>query len=609
MQNRMGLRLAALACITVFAIAVATPGRVIGGEDTPFRFDPMSGWVPLQSVNPYADFTLSDLWDGTAWEGSTAVVRGRATIVPDTGSAQISVDFLPDAGAMLQSGPDLFVVPLHRPLKWKATVIVRNPGDVAMTDVVVSSEFGSAFIVTVDGSSDKRARVVRDDGRGLLPVASTFSWSIEYLGPGEAAKAELTVRPQSSCGGSGFSAEGVYSIHSGFRLTYSVLGQTQVRSTGSHSVIARNDPASFRPDTVELVSSSETGDQDDPDEADGAAGPGAMRPIATPAYFGSATSRAILPQIERLPDPSSPTYPQEQGRFRLLATGLTPNVSVESDKFVVPAGEHAEWDVEMWVLNPGGTDPRGWNGWEVSLTIGRHLEATEAERYVIIESTSVSNTGVLTIATTYPEPGVTVVRVLWDWQQHAANRFLPESTAYIRLRLSTEGLEAGSEDLVFAEDILMKYNPVGDAFFHDVRMHDIYIKRIGGRADITVSATRLDWRVRKPGVYATVATQVSAIGAGTLLIQFSGFDDLVTLDAAPGSIPVWYGFGPDMAAADTGGWVRASDLNNTSRSIDLSNPTPVTMWSKISVGDEVSSAEYGDEGVITFILGNNQPSL
>ena len=92
-----------------------------------------------------------------------------------------------------------------------------------------------------------------------------------------------------------------------------------------------------------------------------------------------------------------------------------------------------------------------------------------------------------------------------------------------------------------------------------------------------------------------------------MLMEFSGFDDLTRLDGSPESIPTWYGFGADMATADTTGWVRASDLNGTSRSMDLSNPMTVTMWSKISVGEDVSSAEYVDEGVITFIMGNNQP--
>lgn len=607
MRNRMGLRFAALVCITMLTITGAVQGRAAGEGQTPFKFDSVGGWQPLQPVNPYADFTLWDPWDGTAWEGSSVAVTGRAVIVPDVSSAQISVDFVPEAGEIRQSGPDLFIVPLRKPLKWKVTVTVRNPGDVAMTGVAVSAEFGSDFRVTVEGSSDKKARIIGADARGVLPMASVFSWNIGYLGPGDAAKAELGVRLWPIGGGAGFSAEGVYSIHDGFRLTYSVLGQAQSRRTCSHSAIARQDPASFRPDTVDLVKASEPDNTAEPVDPGSASGPGSLRPIVAPTYVDSSTRGGALPQIERLPDPASPTYPLQQGRFRLLATGLTPNISVEDDKFVVAAGEPAAWNVEMWVWNPDGTEPKGWNGWTLTLTFGRHLEPSEMDRWVMIGGVPVSNEGNLTFTTSYPEPGVTIVRVLWDWQQHAANRFLPGSSAYLMLTVITNGLDAGSQDLVFAEEIVMEYNPAGGAFFHSVPLHDIYVKRTGGCADISLSANRLDWLVRKPGTYAATMTQVATSGTGVLLMQFSGFADLARLDGSTGSIPAWYGFGSDMASADAAGWIRAADLNDTSRSIDLSNPAVLTMWSKISVGEYVSSAEYGDEGVITFIIGNNGP--
>jgi hypothetical protein len=56
---------------------------------------------------------------------------------------------------------------------------------------------------------------------------------------------------------------------------------------------------------------------------------------------------------------------------------------------------------------------------------------------------------------------------------------------------------------------------------------------------------------------------------------------------------------------EAGGWISAADLNNKTRYIDLSQPAPLVMWSKISVGEEVSSAEYESKGVITFIVSNN----
>ncbi len=610
MRNSVGRRLAALVCVVLLTGAAAAQVSAMDEEQTPFRFDPIGGWIPLQQVNAYADFTVLNPWDGTAWEGVWAGVRGRAVVEPDTSTGEISVSIIPESRDIRQSGRDLFIVPLGKAVKWKIIVTVSNSGNVSMTDVSVTNDFGPEFSVTVDGSSDGKAKLSDAASSGMLPSPRTFWWNIGYLGPGDVARAELTVRSAGARLAAGFVAEGVYSLHAGFRLTYKELGLVHSGLTESHSVIVRRDPGAFRPDSIAVTLSAEPGhaaETTEPSAAEGRPGLGRLRPIVSPLYAQRSAPPVGGLWIGRVPDSTSPTYAEQEGRFQLVARGLTPNISVEDDKFVVLSGEHAEWDVEIWVANPAASEPAGWNGWEVSVTFGRNLTAAEVERYVIIEGTSVSNDGVVTLDTTYPQEGITVVRFVWDWQQRAANRFLPGSTAYIKLRLSAEGLDAGSEDLVFAEDIEMEYNPVGGSFFHEVPLHDIFIRRTAAHAEVKLSATRVDWLGRKPGVYATVATQVSASGVGVLLMEFSGFDDLTRLDGSPESIPTWYGFGADMATADTTGWVRASGLNGTSRSMDLSNPMTVTMWSKISVGEDVSSAEYVNEGVITFIMGNNQP--
>jgi hypothetical protein len=147
---------------------------------------------------------------------------------------------------------------------------------------------------------------------------------------------------------------------------------------------------------------------------------------------------------------------------------------------------------------------------------------------------------------------------------------------------------------------------VGSGYWHLVPLNAIYIKSAGEpHADVSVTATRLDWRVRKPGTYAALATTITASGTGKLSIQFSKFADLARTDGIPGTIAAFYGFGDDLVAVEAGGWISAADLNNKTRYIDLSQPAPLVMWSKISVGEEVSSAEYESKGVITFIVSNN----
>src|SRR5690606_32293935 len=104
--------------------------------------------------------------------------------------------------------------------------------------------------------------------------------------------------------------------------------------------------------------------------------------------------------------------------------------------------------------------------------------------------------------------------------------------------------------------------------------------------------------------YAVLATEITTSGKGKLSVQFSEFDDLKR-DSTPGKIATFYGFGNGLDAVETEGWIPAADLNSETLYIDLSEPSPVLMWSKISVDEQTSSAEYESTGVITFIVSNN----
>ena len=281
----------------------------------------------------------------------------------------------------------------------------------------------------------------------------------------------------------------------------------------------------------------------------------------------------------------------------------------------MPAGKDAEWKVEIWVKNPDAQSssmvrpqdqPEGWNGWIVTLLFGEHLTAEEIERSVHVPGLTVGD-GTLKIEEDYPAPGITRLKVIWNWHQTAGNRFLPGSEAYLALKVTTNELPPSDKDLIFCDQINMEYNPVGGNYWHQVPLDPIYIKSAGEpHADVSITATRLDWRVRKPGTYAVLATTVTASGIGRLSIQFSEFADLARTGPIAGTIAAFYGFGDDLAAVETAGWISALELNNKTRYIDLSEPMPVLMWSKISVGEEDSSAEYENEGVMTFIVSNTQ---
>jgi len=228
----------------------------------------------------------------------------------------------------------------------------------------------------------------------------------------------------------------------------------------------------------------------------------------------------------------------------------------------------------------------------------------------------VENDGKLTIETYYPEPGIARVRVIWNWQQKGNNKFVPGSRAYLALKVKTNGLPPSDKDLIFCDSINMEYNPVGSGNGDQVPLDPIYIKCAGEPyADVSVTATRIDWRVQKPGTYAALATEIAATGHGNLQVQFSGFRDLARTDGISGTIPAFYTFAKDLPDNASSQWIAASALNSWQNwpapiTLDSTTQSVVRLWSMISVSEEVSSAEYSsdlgdDKGVVTFIVSNN----
>jgi len=261
----------------------------------------------------------------------------------------------------------------------------------------------------------------------------------------------------------------------------------------------------------------------------------------------------------------------------------------EDGKFVVPSGEYAEWEVDLAIRNPSLLIP--WLNWEATLDFGPELE---------VALVSLSSNSKVNIT---EDPGTGKTRATWS-----SNGLLPgKGEAKARLKISTRSPDhyGKSGQYVFANNIKLSYFRL--LCCYHVGLDPIYVnvEAAPPSASVSASATRLDWRVQKPGTYAALATTVTASGIGTLSMQFSKFADLSGTGGVPGTISTFYGFGDDLAAAEAGEWISAAELNNKTRHIDLSEPVPVLMWSKIIVGDQNSSAEYENKGEITFIVSNN----
>ncbi len=630
-----------------------------GASLTVFKLVPMVGWDELDQINPYAtinsDYVIRSSSPTTGWASTASSilqVTARAQVDFDTSEAEISADFIPMSEEIIQVGSRMFSVPIGRQLKGKIVLTTRNPNGFPMQDIRIEGVLGSAFQPTVAGRSQGNVSIEDNDFRRPSQADSVFIWDVGSLLPDEAARCEvsLTTRRNTS-GGFGLVKEGTHSVDSGFRLTYIMLGKKETRSTTPHSMIAHNNPKALGSNAAaSSLASGSSFEREWPytkrpfPERSSPIGPvpgdskddEGSKPVedwqASASFMGLGGQLSGLAQIPvEILRVHKDSNGNETGLFKLLATGVSDNIGVEDDKFTVPSNEEAEWKVEIWVQNPTTQSssklqpeaqsatqpaeplkvqpqdqPEGWNGWIVTLLFGEHLTAEEIERSVYVPGNPDIHKGVLTIVEDHPEPGITRVKIVWNWHQTANKRFLPGSEAHLTLKVTTSGLPPSDKDLIFCDPINMEYNPVGSGYWHQVPLDPIYIKSAGEPyADVSVTATRLDWRVQKPGTYAALATTVTASGTGTLSMQFSEFHDLTRTDGAAGTIAAFYGFGDDLTSAETGGWIAAAELNNKTRYIDLSEPVPVLMWSKISVGDEVSSAEYESTGVITFIVSNN----
>ena len=592
MSNRAGIP-AAIALIAL--IIVIASGLAEGSEPTAYRLEPLVGWTRLEQVNPYAMFAANGSWDGWGNAGGTAQIVGRAVFEPDLSRAEISAEFVPVSREIIASDSRLFIVPVGRRLEWKVIVTVRNPNDVAMTNVKVQNQFGKAFRIALAGKSRGDARTEDGDARGMLPASAGFVWDIGYMGPGEAARAELTVATGQTAGRAEFVQDGVYSIDTGFQLTYFLAGMREVRNASPCTVMARENPGALHPDIQ-------------PHNVGASTQPSTEKPVVTPSASqqGSATITRRSPELT--PDELAQLHDDGvvardihrddlADRFTVTAKGVE-NVSEDGGRFVVPANQYAEWEVELKVHNPFRW--LSWGDWMVTLEFGPELEVCITSHSAV---TTVSQVR-------HPVSGITTV----TWASEASLGPQDSETAKLQVVTRSPNHYAALGDHVFADSMQLRYKLLGFNILVGLCPPIcVRVKEGEAHATIGLSATRLDWLVRKPGTYAVLATEIMATGYGFLSVQFSEFGDLMREDDDPGAIAAFYGFGDTLADvedaenADMERWSSAEALNDQVRILTLSPSEPFVerIWSMISVGENVPSAEYENKGVITFIVSNN----
>jgi len=124
----------------------------------------------------------------------------------------------------------------------------------------------------------------------------------------------------------------------------------------------------------------------------------------------------------------------------------------------------------------------------------------------------------------------------------------------------------------------------------------------------TISGTRWDWRILKPGTYAADCIAAWIQSNNDVMITFEGFGDLQYQEEDAGvkqTIDTYYSWGPDL---ESNSWVRAAALNEEAPIIPdsaaLHAGQSTKLWNKIVVENCNSSCEYENTGTITITLQN-----
>ncbi len=129
----------------------------------------------------------------------------------------------------------------------------------------------------------------------------------------------------------------------------------------------------------------------------------------------------------------------------------------------------------------------------------------------------------------------------------------------------------------------------------------------------SMTATRWDWFVRKPGHYAADCVSVTICSNQNVLLNFEDFGDLVAVDpdkAIDDTIEVWYAFWGlgTPPTWDDDVWRRSYMLNDPAEwdtifdSMALHHGRTWKLWARISVSNCNSACEYQDDAFISLYL-------
>ncbi len=127
----------------------------------------------------------------------------------------------------------------------------------------------------------------------------------------------------------------------------------------------------------------------------------------------------------------------------------------------------------------------------------------------------------------------------------------------------------------------------------------------------SITGTRWDWRIMKPGTYAGDCITFTIWSNGDVGVDYEGFEDLYSPTSVTPYIPTWYAYGASIYDIENAGaWVRAADLNNDDDIIedsqDLHFGWTTKLWTKVQIDSCHSACEYHDDATVTLTLLNQK---
>lgn len=274
---------------------------------------------------------------------------------------------------------------------------------------------------------------------------------------------------------------------------------------------------------------------------------------------------------------------------------VTEGVTRDADgSWLVPLGEEVEWQVVWTVTN-------------TSLVTVQNVALRNNYSAEIVVDTRTINGSVGDVAVTKLGGGRGATQVLWSIGN------LPQGlSASLTFRIRTGQNPAGKQHYqepgeYCLDSALTVWWKGGSTAYPciPVRVRDKNWLRV------EVPFTRKDWRVRKPGEYASLALQLRIASNSAVVMHFFGFSDL-TMErpgaGGPATLATWYATGETFADASRAVWWPAAALNEQQfafeKSAALEAGVDWYLWERILVTPANPAGEYRAQGTIRLILAN-----